>query len=72
MLGNEFKLRFKCGEIRLVSFAEAKSKWPCLLIAFCQKCLSWISSSHRVAREAITECENEIANPDEIICKFLR
>lgn len=73
MVGNEFKLRFKCGEIRKVSFAEAKSKWPCLLISFCQKCLSWVSSSNNtVAKEAITECENEIANPDEIICKFIR
>lgn len=69
MSGNEFNLRFKCGEIRKVSFAEAKFKWPCLLIAFCQKCLSWIPSSNNTAGEAITESKNEISNPDEIICE---
>lgn len=34
MNGHNFRLRFKCGEIREITFSEAKMKWPNLLIIF--------------------------------------
>lgn len=37
MQGNDFILRFKCGEIRQISFDEAKKNWPKLLKGFCTK-----------------------------------
>lgn len=70
MNGTQFKLRFKCGEVREVTFSEAKSKWTDILIVFCQKCLSWVPPSNdSVAINEITESINAIPDPNEIICE---
>lgn len=66
--GDKFLLQFKCGEVRGISFLEAKSNWPNLMITFCQKCLDWIASPG--PSSAIEETTNSIVSDfDEVVCK---
>lgn len=71
MNGQNFQLKFKCGEKREINFSEARMKWPNLLISFCQKCLFWSTSpTNSVDSEVIEETTNHVTDLNEIICKF--
>lgn len=47
MNGSDFCVRFKCGEIRQVTEAEARTKWPVLLNVFLKKNPEIVNVSNR-------------------------